>query len=46
MRKVKKTTTTKTGKKKPVPQERSATQHKRKFDQLLDDAIFGVPKKK
>lgn len=34
-------------KQKPsVPQERSATEHKKQFDQLLDDAIFGVTKKK
>ena len=32
-------------KKPPVPQERSATEHKKQFDQLLDDAIFGVKKK-
>jgi hypothetical protein len=36
----------KTEKKPPVPQERSPTEHKRVFDQLLDDAIFGVGKKK
>lgn len=30
----------------PVPEERSPTEHKKVFDQLLDDAIFGVSKRK
>lgn len=30
----------------PVAQTRSATEHKKVFDQLLDDAVLGVKKKR
>lgn len=42
----KRKTKAKPTKKPPVPKERSATEHKKQFDQLLDDAIFGATKKK
>jgi hypothetical protein len=45
MRKVKKKQAMKPEKKRPLPQERSATEHKKALDQLLDDSIYGVKKK-
>lgn len=45
-RKAKKRVAAKPMLKLPVPQERSATEHEKQFDQLLDDAIFGVKKGK
>lgn len=44
-RKAKRSIAAKPTKKPPVPQERTATEHHKVFDQLIDDAIFGVKKK-